>query len=77
MNGLPLNELGVFELCDSELAELNGGGWGALVRIIVGAIAGAISGAAVQQCSDDCTTVTTSCVDENGCTITTAVTTCK
>lgn len=77
MNTIQLKELGLSELSTHELNELNGGGWGAIIRIVVGAIAGAIGGAAVSQCSDDCTTTTTSCVDENGCTITTSTTVCN
>lgn len=77
MNTTQLKELGLSELSTHELNELNGGGWGKLLRLVVGAIAGAIGGAAATQCSDDCTTTTTSCVDENGCTITTETTVCN
>jgi len=77
MKTFELNRMGVSELSFNEMKELNGGFWGAVVKILIGAVAGALGAAAVSQCSDDCTTTTTSCVDENGCTHTTSTTTCN
>lgn len=77
MKTFELDKMGVNELTFNEMKELNGGFWGAVAKLVIAAVAGAIGGAVVSQCTDDCTTVTTSCVDENGCTHTTSTTTCN